>query len=115
MQTGGTAYSSKAYYPDGVAIPKANLLLLEPRSDPRGKDLRKAAKKGKLDEMLRLLDQGIHIECRDTGIAMLSSTVGWSALHFAVHEGHLACVNALLSRGADVNALVVRGTPVCRL
>lgn len=58
-----------------------------------GNDLRKAAKAGNLNEVVRLLEQGVDPNSRGKG--------GGTALHKAAKKGHLEIVQLLVFKGAN--------------
>lgn len=60
-------------------------------------DLARAAYEGNLDEARQLLQEGEDVNGRDPGAP------GWAPLHFAAAMGHVAMVDFLIERGADVN------------
>jgi ankyrin repeat protein len=62
--------------------------------------LRDAAEAGKLDKVIRELENGTPIDCT-------SYASGKSALHIASANGHHEVVKVLLERGANVEAKVV--------
>eukprot|EP00731_Ephydatia_muelleri_P000708 Em0001g708a len=57
-----------------------------------GKELRDAARRGDLEEMVRLLNQGADINGADK--------YGLTALMWASLRGHMDCVKELLEKGA---------------
>jgi hypothetical protein len=58
--------------------------------------LLEAAKDGRSDDMLQLLDEGAEVECTDKD--------GFTALIKAAANGHADCVRRLIQAGADTNA-----------
>lgn len=57
-----------------------------------------AARDGKKDEVIRLLDNGI------IDITMCSDEISrWTALHFACKMGHFECAKILVQNGADIH------------
>jgi len=71
----------------------------------RGQQMWNAARDGKVQEMLGLLDGGADIEWKNDD--------GSTALHVSAIYNHTACVSALLGRGANPNALnVYKQTPL---
>ncbi|XP_063715203.1 ankyrin-3-like isoform X5 [Symsagittifera roscoffensis] len=75
-----------------------------PQVDPVTKYLR-AARNGRQDEMLALLQQyahhGVHVEvCNSSGL---------NALHLAAKEGHLHIAQLLMDAGIDIHAMTKKG------
>lgn len=67
--------------------------------------LREAASEGKLDKVLKELEQGVPVDCRGTNYE--------TALHIAAANGHADVCAALIERGADLEAKEVNGnTPM---
>jgi ankyrin repeat protein len=58
-------------------------------------ELIQAAFDGEADEVERLLDNGVDIEGAGRG--------DWNALHAAIENQQVECVNLLIKRGADVH------------
>lgn len=56
-----------------------------------------AAAGGKCSEVVRLLDAGIPVDAKEIN-------AGWTALHRAVQQGHIAVVHLLIERGANTSA-----------
>lgn len=63
-----------------------------------GESLRTAARIGSIQDVERLLDEGVQVDAVDEE--------GWSPLMLAVREGHALTARRLLSAGADPNARV---------
>jgi ankyrin repeat protein len=59
-------------------------------------------------------NSGVAILLLEKGADPNDSTIGFTALHAAVLKSELDVVKALLAKGANPDALVVRGTPVRR-
>ena len=57
-----------------------------------------AAANARRDEMKRLLEQGVDVNCRSSGL-------GETALHCAAQMGSVRTVSFLLDHGADIDAL----------
>ena len=57
-----------------------------------------AAVVGNLQEVQRLINEGVDVSAKDEKLNE------WTALHFASHEGQLEMVRLLLANGADINA-----------
>ena len=76
---------------------------IDPTDDDRLTPVRTAAKFGKLNILLHLLEQGAPINDLND--------VGWAALHYACYNGHLHVTKALLARGADPT-ISEGGTPL---
>ena len=69
------------------------------------KSLLLAAKKGDVNSVNKLLDQGADINCKDD--------LGKSPLIQASSEGHVNVIDVLLSKGADINDIDIKGmTPL---
>lgn len=64
----------------------------------------KAAEKGDISEVERLISEGVDIETQNEK--------GWSTLILAAFNQHLPLVKWLVSNGADVNHKSVNGTTV---
>ena len=62
-----------------------------------------AAFSGNVDEVTRLLDEGMDIDATGRN---------WNALHAAIENEHFSCVQLLLARGANVNLPVASCTPL---
>lgn len=67
-----------------------------------------AAQYGDLERAQQLLDRGFPVDKRDRA--------GYTALHYAARNGHLALCTLLLDRGAAINAVTCSGraTPLHR-
>mmetsp|Transcript_48957 Transcript_48957/g.117943 ORF Transcript_48957/g.117943 Transcript_48957/m.117943 type:complete len:229 (+) Transcript_48957:22-708(+) len=64
------------------------------------------AKRGNVDEIDRLLSaDGYGIGQEAAPIIDSMDKLGYTALHWAVEKGHEDCINSLIARGANVNAL----------
>eukprot|EP00298_Acanthocystis_sp_HF-20_P001066 c11455_g1_i1.p1 GENE.c11455_g1_i1~~c11455_g1_i1.p1 ORF type:complete len:575 (-),score=157.01 c11455_g1_i1:14-1738(-) len=63
-------------------------------------DLRlwEAARDGKLDQIVSLIDGGANVNFHN------SQSGNWTSLHFAANNNHLEIVKVLIARGADVHA-----------
>ena len=57
--------------------------------------LHNAARRGNLNRVKTLLNQGVPVNSRNEG--------GYTPLHYAAYSGHLSVVQELLKRGAHVN------------
>ena len=77
-------------------------VLVNPTHTSRSMPLGAAASCGDLNTVQLLLDYGADPHCRDHG--------GWSAIHWAVEQGHLGILYALLNHAADINAISSYGT-----
>ena len=77
-------------------------VLVNPTHTSGSVPLNAAASCGDLKTVQFLLDHGADPNCRDHE--------GWSAIHWAVEQGHPGIVYALLNRGADINAVSSYGT-----
>jgi len=60
-----------------------------------------AAVEGDFEALVRLLESGSSIDTQDDN--------GWTALHFAVQDGHSKLVDELLRRGANPNLVNSHG------
>jgi len=69
----------------------------QPKPDNLEKEMLKAAKSGAAFRVQQLLDH-------DASLISVKDSDGSTPLHCATWKGHLAVVELLLSRGADVNA-----------
>ena len=65
--------------------------------------LQAAIAKGEYPAAVRMIEQGMDVEAKDTG-------AGASALHYAVMKGELPLVSLLLQHGADINSRTKSGT-----
>ncbi|MCL7050527.1 hypothetical protein MKW94_015070, partial [Papaver nudicaule] len=72
--------------------------------DERGDSLTYATVVGNMNTVEYLLGKGADPK--------MSNTNGYTPLHCAAEKGHTEILTRLLSRGVDVNALSVYGTPV---
>ena len=75
-----TARSTTSY----LIVLAAVLVAFSALSADANKDLLKAAKRGKLDQVKALLKKGVDVNARETSI----SNRGWTPLHFAAFGGH---------------------------
>ncbi|TYH52878.1 hypothetical protein ES332_D09G058500v1 [Gossypium tomentosum] len=57
------------------------------------------AREGELDNLLKCIESGVSVHLQDSE--------GRTPMHWAVDRGHLKIAEALLSRNADVNAMVI--------
>ncbi|MGH9870337.1 MAG: PQQ-binding-like beta-propeller repeat protein [Candidatus Polarisedimenticolia bacterium] len=82
-----------------IGILGAVFLMAASAAEPdRGEALREAARAGDLEKVRSLLDAGVPVDSP-------GPRHGHTALLFAADGGHLAVVELLVSRGADVNAM----------
>ncbi|HEY8380280.1 MAG TPA: ankyrin repeat domain-containing protein [Nannocystis sp.] len=72
--------------------------------------LQQAAEAGRVDEVRRLLAEGVRVDARNPGMPGLPTP-----LLAASFEGHAAVVEELLARGADVSARNVQGRTALHL
>ena len=77
-------------------------VLVNPTHTSRSVPLGAAASCGDLNTVLLLLEFGADLNLRDHE--------GWSAIHWAVEQGHLGILHVLLDHGADINAISSYGT-----
>ena len=77
-------------------------VFIDPTHTSRSVPLSAAASCGDLNTVQLLLDHGADPNCRDQE--------GWSAIHWAVEQGHLEIFYALLNHAADINAISSYGT-----
>ncbi len=73
-----------------------------------GEDLREAVRRGDIEKVRALLDSGVPVDAKNR--------YGATALFFAADKGHLAIVELLVARGADIDVedTFYRMTPVAR-
>ncbi len=68
--------------------------------------LHKAADKGNLAKVERLIAKGANVNAKDTKL-------GATPLHYAAKKGHTAIAELLIAKGANVNAKIKNGlTPL---
>lgn len=60
-----------------------------------GGELREAAENGQIELIKRFLKEGAAVDARDK--------TKWTALHFAIAEGHFVCADFLIKAGADIH------------
>lgn len=69
--------------------------------------LHEAAKRGNLEDVVELLDQGVSVHSKNSE--------GATPLHWAAFKGHVDVAKELLKRGANVNAVTQKGSTPLRL
>ena len=65
-----------------------------------------ASKRGKANEVQRLIDEGAQVNVKGDG--KKADDKDWTGLHWASWKGHVNVVHTLLNNGADINAHAIK-------